>query len=115
MSDSTVKDEVSAMRASLQMLNLQLDRTGISLAGIADLKAELDNMRLRVWAIMASERASEGPGSLERFRLRRAIESNSKLVEDLDAGRMSPQHPELIGLRDLAHRLHQAIENARAR
>jgi hypothetical protein len=115
MSDPTARDQVSSMRASLQMLNLQLDRTGISLSGLTDLKAELDNMRLRVWAIMAAERANEGPESLERFRLRRAIEINSKVAEDLDGGRMSPHHPELTGLKDLAHRLHQAIQDAQAR
>ena len=114
MSELTVRDYVSSMRASLQMIDLQLDRSRISVEGIADLKAEVDNMRLRIWAIMASEQGKEGPVSLERFRLRRAIEITGKVAEDLEGGKMSGKHPELVRLRDLTHRLQQAIRTVQA-
>ena len=115
MSEATVSDYVRSMRAALQMIDLQLDRSKLSAAGIADLKAEVDNMRLRIWAIMASEQSKDGPLSLERFRLRRAIEIIGKVALDLEAGQMSAEHPELVRLRDLAHRLQEAIGAVEAR
>jgi hypothetical protein len=92
------------MRASLQMIDLQLDRSKLSRAGITDLKSEVDAVRLRIWSIMASEMANEGPGGLDRFRIRRAIEITNKICDDLERGTMA-DHPELENLRALSQRL----------
>ena len=92
------------MRASLQMIDLQLDRSKLSFAGIADLKSEVDSVRLRIWSIMASEMANEGPAGLDRFRVRRAIEITSRICDDLVQGRMTGDHPELEQLRELSQR-----------
>jgi len=115
MREMTPNDHVRSMRASLQMLDLQVGRSLLSAEGIADLKREVDNMRLRIWAIMAAEAEKEGPVSLERFRLRRAIEITSKVTEELERGNMSPEHSELDALEELGPRLSHAIHSARAR
>ncbi len=108
-------DHVRSMRASLQMLDLQLGRSQLSAEGIADLKREVDNMRLRIWAIMAATAEQQPPGSLERFRLRRAIEITSTVTEELERGEMAAGHPELDTLNELGPRLTHAILSARAR
>lgn len=115
MSEMTPSDHVSSMRASLQMLDLQVGRSRLSGEGIADLKREVDNMRLRIWAIMTAEAEQQPPGSLERFRLCRAIEITSKITEELERGEMSAGHPELDTLNELGPRLTHAIRSARAR
>lgn len=115
MAEMTPADHVSSMRASLQMLDLQVGRSVLSPTGIADLKREVDNVRLRIWAIMTAEAEQQGPASLERFRLRRAIEITSKVTEELERGEMTPTHPELDTLDELAPRFTLALRSARAR
>jgi hypothetical protein len=104
VSHQTIENHVSSMRASLQMIDLQLDRSKLSRAGIADLKSEVDNMRLRIWSIMASEMANEGPGGLDRFRIRRAIEITGKICDDMERGTMARDHSELEDLKRLSQR-----------
>jgi hypothetical protein len=100
----TLDDHVRSMRASLQMIDLQLDRSKLSREGIADLKSEVDSVRLRIWSIMAAEMANEGPAGLERFRLRRAVEMTSKVCDDLEQGTMTAAHPELEQLQAVSQR-----------
>jgi hypothetical protein len=104
VTERTLDDHVRSMRASLQMIDLQLDRSKLSGAGIADLKSEIDSVRLRIWSIMASELANEGPGGLDRFRIRRAIEITTKICDDLERGIMGVQPPELEPLEALCLR-----------
>jgi hypothetical protein len=115
MSEMSPSDHVRSMRASLQMLDLQVGRSVLSAAGIADLKREIDNVRLRIWAIMAAEAEHQGPGSLERFRLRRAIEITSTVTEELERGSMASEHAELDALEKLGPRFSLALRSARAR
>ena len=115
MKEMTPDDHVASMRASLQMLDLQVGRSTLSSAGIADLKREIDNVRLRIWAIMTSEAEQGGPGSLERFRIRRAIEITSTVTEELERGTMPPGHAELDVLEKLGPRFTLALQAARGR
>ena len=104
MKQQTLDDHVRSMRASLQMIDRQLDRSKLSPEGIADLKSEVDSVRLRIWSIMAAEMANEGPAGLERFRLRRAVEMTSKVCDDLEQGTMTAAHPELEQLQAVSRR-----------
>lgn len=104
MKQRTLDDHVRSMRASLQMIDVQLDRSTLSREGIADLKSEVDSVRLRIWSIMAAEMANEGPAGLERFRLRRAVEMTSKVCDDLEQGTMVAAHPELEQLQAVSRR-----------
>ena len=115
MKAMTPGDHVASMRASLQMLDLQVGRSTLSAAGIADLKREIDNVRLRIWAIMTSEAEKGGPGSLERFRILRAIEITTTVAEELERASMSPSHAELDTLDKLGPRLNLALQTARGR
>jgi hypothetical protein len=100
----TLDDHVRSMRASLQMIDLQLGRSKLSREGIADLKSEVDSVRLRIWSIMAAELANEGPAGLERFRLRRVVEMTSQVCDDLEEGTMAAAHPELEQLQAVSRR-----------
>ena len=104
MKQQTLDDHVRSMRASLQMIDRQLDRSKLSREGISDLKSEVDSVRLRIWSIMAAEMANDGPAGLERFRLRRAVEMTSKVCDDLEQGTMAAAHPELEQLQALSRR-----------
>jgi hypothetical protein len=114
MKQQTVEDHVRSMRASLQMIDLQLDRSKLTRAGIADLKSEVDSVRLRIWSIMASEMANEGPGGLDRFRVRRAIEITNKICDDLERGIMGAEHPELGHLEALSLRFVALVKAAKS-
>jgi hypothetical protein len=109
----TLDDHVRSMRASLQMIDLQLDRSKLSREGITDLKSEVDSVRLRIWSIMASEMANEGPAGLERFRLRRALEMTSKICDDLEQGTMTAAHPELEQLQASSRRFLAVVQAAK--
>lgn len=115
MKQQTLDDHVRSMRASLQMIDRQLDRSRLSREGIADLKSEVDSVRLRIWSIMAAEMANEGPGGLERFRLRRALEITSKICDDLEQGTMAAAHPELEQLQALSRRYLAVVEAAKSK
>ena len=113
MSEETVSEHLRSMRAALQMINLQLGRSGIAFEGISDLKSEIDNLRLRIWAIMAADRDGQSPASLERFRIRRAMEITGAIAKELEQGAMSARHPELVALDAQTQRLHRAFEKTR--
>lgn len=104
MLSETNQAHLQTMRASLQMLDLQLDRSALSAQAIADLKSEIDNMRLRLWGIMAADQGNGAPHALERFRLRRGVEILSMLIDEIENRRILAVHPEAFALGDYARR-----------
>lgn len=109
MSSPTPASHIETMRASLQMLDLQLDRAGLSPQGIADLKSEIDSMRLRLWGIMSADRGKAVPHALERFRLRRGTEIISQIADELEKGGSPADVPEALTLGEAAERLLRAL------
>ncbi|HEU5171813.1 MAG TPA: hypothetical protein VFU46_14795 [Gemmatimonadales bacterium] len=101
------------MRSSLQMIDAQIGRGGLPVEGLNDLKNEVDNLRLRLWSIMAAGNREDAPQSLERYRLRRALEINSKIAADLERGAMSAEHPEVVALEELLQRFSGVLAKAR--
>lgn len=113
MTHQPLAQVVSSMRGTLQSVETQLARGDIPAEGIADLKRAIDDIRLQVWAIMAAA-AEDGPMSLERFRLRRALEVCHTVVGDLGRGAIGYHHRELADLRTAAQQLVAAIDRADA-
>jgi hypothetical protein len=109
MTEVRVSDHIRSMRSTLQMIDLQIASTRVPAEGLDELKREIDNMRLRIWAIMAADSEGGGPEALERFRLRRAVEMNHKIVSELEKGEMSSNHAELQVLGDLGQRIHRLV------
>jgi len=104
MSDPTARTRISAMRASLQTMEAQLVRGHIGGEGLEELKMGVDDLRLRIWAIMAAATAGES-GALERFRVRRAIDVCSNVGDEIASGAIDARHAEVAELRAAAQRL----------
>lgn len=104
MPEPTLQSRVSSMRTTLQTIEAQLVRGDVGGDGLADLKAGVDDLRLRIWAVMAAANSGD-PGALERFRIRRAIDVCNGLADELAAGTIDPAHRELEQLRDAARKL----------
>lgn len=106
---SAPRDPLQEVRATLQSIEWRLQRGRIPAAGLADLKSAIDDARLRVWAALAAESADDPEGVLIRFRLRRATEICSGLLDNLEADPLGQHQRELLELRDVAERLVQRI------
>ncbi len=111
MSPNSPRAQISAMRASLQTIEAQLTRGDIGGEGLEDLKMGVDDLRLRIWAIMAAASSGES-GALERFRVRRAIDVCANIGDEIVSGAIDPGHPEIAELRDAAQRLATALAGA---
>lgn len=100
------------MIASLQATEAQLSHGDIPLAGLDEIKVAIDDVRLRVWAILAATKA-EDPEALERFRLRRAADVCRSIADDLETGRLHIHDKELDRLREELNRLARAVAHRR--
>lgn len=106
-------DDVRAIRRALQMIDAQVDDANLSPDRLGDIKGDIDNIRLRIWAMMS---AGEGGGpALDRFRLRRALEVMHRITGDLEQGRIDAAFPELTALDEVARQFIAALHAARAR
>jgi len=109
MPEIKLGEHVRSIRSTLQMIDQQIAGKRVPLAGMDELKREIDNMRLRIWAIMAAEAEGGGPDALNRFRLRRAVEMNHKIVADLESGELNPGYAELKLLNELGQRISRLV------
>jgi hypothetical protein len=109
MPETKLGEHVHSIRSTLQMIDQQIAGKRVPLAGMDELKREIDNMRLRIWAIMAAEAEGGGPDALNRFRLRRAVEMNHKIVTDLESGELNPGYAELKLLNELGQRISRLV------
>ena len=109
MPETKLGEHVRSIRSTLQMIDQQIAGKRVPLAGMDELTREIDNMRLRIWAIMAAEAEGGGPDALDRFRLRRAVEMNHKIVADLESGELNPGYAELKLLNELGQRISRLV------
>jgi hypothetical protein len=72
---------------------MQLDLGRIPPTALGDLKREVDEVRLRVWNVMASSNSGDA-GVLERFRLRRTSDIIQQMAATVGAGAMDLTHRE---------------------
>lgn len=110
MDATTLSEQVESIRAKLYAIESELDRGQIPPEALGDFKAAVDDIRLRVWNIMAASKAKDYQAALERFRLRRAVDMTRSITEDLRSGEISGHHPELGQLRVSTAGLQAAIE-----
>jgi hypothetical protein len=110
MDTVNLTDQVASIRATLYAIESELDRGRIPPEALHDFKAAVDDIRLRVWNIMAASRSHDYPEALERFRIRRAIDISRSVAEDLRSGEVQADHPELTELRRQAAFLMAAID-----
>jgi hypothetical protein len=107
---ASVQDELNRMRMILQELEARLEAGDVPPDGLPEFKSTVDEIRLRVWALLTAA-GSEAPRTTsERFRLRRAAEFFRSLAQDLSSGQLAADHPEWSEVRQTAERLGAAIE-----
>ena len=108
----TFRDRVNAMRLILQSIEAELQKGKVPAEVLEDFKSAIDDLRLRVWSILAAASSGDHQAALQRFRLRRAIELTRALSHDLESGAMSREHRELSDLETVVRRLSGAIQSA---
>ncbi len=100
---------VAGMRAKLQSIEARLSRGDIPLEGMEDVKSAVDEMRLRLWAVLTAASSGDPEGALMRFRLRRATEICQTVLRDLESDPLGAHQREMRDLRDVAT---QVVERA---
>jgi hypothetical protein len=96
------ESSVAAVRAGLQAVEARLRRGDIPREGLEDVKSAVDEMRLRLWAVLSASSTGDLEGTLMRFRLRRAIEICRTALRDLEADPLGAHQRELRELREVA-------------
>lgn len=86
------------MRAALQAIEQRLQAKSVPMSGVQDLKSGVDELRLRLWAILSASNNPDPASTLERFRLRRAVEIMASVTADLAEGRLRGDHKEVTML-----------------
>ncbi|HEX3235581.1 MAG TPA: hypothetical protein VHR41_15385 [Gemmatimonadales bacterium] len=105
----SVKEELARMRIILQDLESRLDAGEVSPEGLPEFKSLVDDIRLRVWALLTAAGAEAPRATAERFRLRRAAEFCRSLTEELGAGQVDASHPEWAEVHQTTAQLSTAI------
>jgi hypothetical protein len=106
---ASVQDELTRMRMILQELEDRLEAGEVPPDGMPEFKSSLDEIRLRVWALLTAAGAEAPRATAERFRLRRAAELCRSLATDLAAGHLGVTHPEWPEVQQTAAWLSAAI------
>jgi hypothetical protein len=79
--------------------------------GLDNFKAAIDDIRLRLWALLVSAHdGGDRKGAIQRFRLRRALDVCRAASKDLSGGPVELHHKELAELRLAADQLASRIE-----
>lgn len=107
---ASVQDELARMRIILQDLESRLEAGEVPPESLPEFKSTVDEIRLRVWALLTAAGAETPRETAERFRLRRAAEFCRALTQDLAAGHMGADHPEWPEVQQSAAQLSAAID-----
>lgn len=99
---SSPQVQIAALRAYVRDLDHSLTEGRIPPEGMEDLKTAVDELRSRVWAIMTAASSPDGPGVMQRFRLRRAMETIVRVTADTRAGRIGRDQREFLLLANSA-------------
>ena len=106
---ASVQDELARMRIILQDLESRLEAGEVPPDGLPEFKSTVDEIRLRVWALLTAAGAEAPRETAERFRLRRAAEFCRGLAQELAAGHLGADHPEWPEVQQTAAHLSAAI------
>jgi hypothetical protein len=94
MPDAELAKLIGNIKAVLESMETQVERGRIPNDTLAAMKSSVDEVRLRLWAIMSAASSGEYENFVERFRLRRATEICRELADDIGAGKVGSQHAE---------------------
>jgi hypothetical protein len=109
MAPEGLSEELQKMRAALQAIEQRLQAKTVPISGVQDLKSGVDELRLRLWAILSASNNPDPSSTLERFRLRRATEILDSIHSDLVLGKVRTTHKEVGMLAERAERILAAL------
>ncbi len=113
MSEVSIVDHLARLNIALQALETRATGGTMPLEELGDVKRSLDDLRLRVWALLKAPHDRDPASFEERFRVRRATELCVRLTTDLRAGLLNPAHAEFADLWIATMDLSQGIHAAR--
>jgi hypothetical protein len=105
----SVQDDISRMRTILQGLEERLEAGEVLPEALPEFKSTVDEIRLRVWALLTAAGSEAPRETAERFRLCRAAELCRGLSKELSGGAVDASHPEWPEVREAAARLQATI------
>jgi hypothetical protein len=100
MPDIAPESTIRTIRATVQSIELKLRHGDLPEEGLADLKAAIDDARLRLWAVISAADSATPEDVLLRFRLRRATEICRSVTADIGVGGLGAHQRELMELRE---------------
>ena len=106
---ASVQDELARMRIILHDLEGRLEAGEVPPEGLPEFKSTVDEIRLRVWALLTAAGAEAPRATAERFRLRRAADFCHALAHELTTGHLGADHPEWPELQQTAAHLSAVI------
>jgi hypothetical protein len=115
MTQASFAEQVAALNGMLEEIETRVSRGQTPDQSLAEFKGTVDELRLRLWALLGAGSANDYRGFQEQFRLRRALQICRGLEQDLRQGALSPRHDELVPLGEAAAALARAIADARPR
>jgi len=102
MTEIAPESTIRTIRATVQAIESKLRHGNLPEEGLSDLKAAIDDARLRLWAVISAAGSSTPDDILLRFRLRRATESCRGVTADVGVGGPGAYQRELMELREAA-------------
>jgi hypothetical protein len=109
MSQPSLASEVANLHATLQALESRVASGEVPSEGLAEFKSSVDDLRLRLWALMSAGTANDYRAFQERFRLRRTREICEGVAGELRAGTLNSRLEELGPLAEAAGDLARTI------
>ena len=115
MTQPSFAEQVAALNLLLGEIEGRVAQGEAPDQALAEFKGAVDELRLRLWAILGAGSANDYRGFQEQFRLRRALDICRGIERDLRQGALSPRHDELAPLGEVAAALARAAAEARPR
>jgi hypothetical protein len=111
MPTQTFSGRLAVMRDLVRELEQRIAGGEVPTEGLENFKAAIDDIRLRLWALLASAYEPENRrASMQRFRLRRALDVCRSISKDLASGELDLHHAELGEVRIAADHLVLQVE-----
>ena len=112
MTRPSFTEQVDALNLLLREIEDRVGRGESPSVDLAEFKSAVDDVRLRLWALLGAGSANDYRGFQDQFRLRRAREICLGVERDLRQGDINPRHEELRPLGAAAEALARAVVEA---
>lgn len=113
MTQASFTEQVAALNGMLREVEARVAGGQAPDHALAEFKGAVDELRLRLWALLGAGSANDYRGFQEQFRLRRALEICRGIERDLRQGALSPRHDELGPLGEASAALARTVAQAR--